>query len=187
MNPNNKSPNESHDSSIQDDFDYWYSDPIESPNPSFHSTTALSTPSTIEYDLEIEQQMSLLSTDTIAISNAAAAAADDDDDDDAIHNQEQQQTQITSTLSEVWLPVAASTPLLSTVNAANNDTRRSEREIENELFQTIESLVREFIGRPNRECPYYRIMRLTNDQEPKLEYLVTVIINRPTINYSILK
>jgi dsRNA-specific ribonuclease len=58
---------------------------------------------------------------------------------------------------------------------------RSDRELEDALFQDIETLVREFLRRPNRRFPYYRIIRWTEGQQPKLEYVLTVVINPPAI------
>ncbi len=59
------------------------------------------------------------------------------------------------------MPSAVSTPLLTTATTTTSSSRRSGREIENELFQNIQNLVREFLRRPNREYPYYRVMRWT--------------------------
>ena len=53
--------------------------------------------------------------------------------------------------------------------------------MENALFRDIEDLVREFLRRPNREYPYYRIIRWTEGQDPQLEYVITVVINRPVV------
>ncbi len=174
MNQDNNPLDESLDSFIQDAESDWYSDRAVSPDPAFDTTTASSTPSTIEYDMQIEQDISLLSMETMCISS-------DDDDGDASRNKGQQRQQMANILFQDWLPSATSTSLLATVPAATSTTRRSEREVENELFQHIQNLVREFLRRPNRECPYYRVMRWTIDEQPRLEYILTVVINRPTI------
>jgi len=174
MNPDNNNPSEAYDSSIQDIEDHSYSG-----STSPDSSISLSTPSTIAYDMQIEQQMSdLFTEETFSI------CTDDNDDDD--HNcnegpqQDQQTQQMTSTLSQDWLPSEAASTPLSTI-AATHSPCRSEREIENELFQNIEKLVREFLRRPNCKYPYYQIIQWTMDEPMRLEYALTVIINRPTI------
>ena len=57
----------------------------------------------------------------------------------------------------------------------------TESDMENALFRDIEDLVREFLRRPNRQYPYYRIIRWTEGQNPRLEHVLTVVINRPDI------
>src|SRR5271170_1182035 len=84
-----------------------------------------------------------------------------------------------STLTQEWLPVAASTPV--STSSITIGSRRSERDIENELFQNIETAVQEFLRHSNREYPSYRIIRCTIGEQPRLEYTVTIVINRPTI------
>jgi hypothetical protein len=130
--------------------------------------------------MQIEQQMSdLFTEETFCISTE-----DDDDDDDHNCNEgpqhEQQTQQMTSTSSEDWLPSEAASTSLSTI-AATHSPCRSEREIENELFQNIEKLVREFLRRPNCKYPCYQIIQWTIGEQMRLEYTLTVIINRPTI------
>ena len=71
-------------------------------------------------------------------------------------------------------PKAVSTPTVMTAP-------QSEKDIENELFNDIQEIVRKFIVRPNRDYPYYRVMRWLEGDDPKLEHFVTVVINRPTI------
>lgn len=73
-------------------------------------------------------------------------------------------------------PLAISTPTTDMPTAI--DWFRSDQEIANAFFQTIEQLVRNFVNRPNCLFPYYRVMRWTNDS---MEHFVTVIINRPTL------
>lgn len=77
-------------------------------------------------------------------------------------------------LSTNWEPMAVSTPLITTAP-------RSEKEIEMELFHDIEQIVRKFIRRPNRDYPYYRVIRWVEGDDPKLEHVLTVVINRPTV------
>jgi hypothetical protein len=83
-----------------------------------------------------------------------------------------------SSLTAATTTTTASSVPLSTVSTI--DTVRSKKEIENDLFQNIEQLVREFVNRPNRQFPCYRVMRWTTDEQPKIEDFVTVIINQPT-------
>jgi hypothetical protein len=114
---------------------------------------------------------------------------DYDYDDASRHEgQHQQQTQMTNTLSQDWLPPATSTPLLATVvvaaaatDTATRNPHRSEREIENELFQNIQNLIQEFLHRRNRHYPCYQVTRLMMSEQSQLEYILTVVINRPTI------
>jgi hypothetical protein len=169
MNPdNNNKASKTDDDSMDDAQDHSYSSSTILPDVSLSS----STPSTITHDIQNEHQMSFVSTDvTFSIVH--------DNDEDDNRNEEQQTTTTTSILSQEWLPPAASTPVAATTVARS--TRRSERELENELFRNIENLVREFLARPNREYPYYRVIRWTIGEEPRLEYVLTVVINRPTI------
>ena len=143
----------------------WNNSASPESNPS--TTTDASTPSTIIYEMEIEQEIPASTGGTICLSG---------DDDSQIEAQQQKPDE----LSQDWAPLAASTPLLAAA-AADNHTRRSEREIENELFHNIEGLVRTFLARPNREYPYYRIMRWTDGEDVKLEHVLTVVINRPVV------
>jgi hypothetical protein len=92
MNQDNNQPNESRESSIQDAQGPWYSHLTTSLDPSFHTTTSLSTP--MENDMQTEQQMSLPSTQTISIST------DDDDDNETRNEGQQQMQQMTNTLSQ---------------------------------------------------------------------------------------
>jgi len=142
MNLNNNNPNETYVSPIQDDQSDWFSD-----STSLQSSFSSSTPSTVTYDMEIEQQTQ----------------------------------QMTSTLSQDWLPPAVAVPTPLSIIAGTNSSRDLERGIENELFQNIQNLVREFLCRLHRGCPYYRVIRWTIGEESSLEYVLTVIINRPTI------
>ena len=77
-------------------------------------------------------------------------------------------------VSPSWDPMAISTPIITTAP-------RSEKDIENELFHDIQVIVRNFIRHPNRHYPYYRVMRWFEGDDPKLEHILTVVINRPTI------
>jgi len=74
------------------------------------------------------------------------------------------------------LPLAVSTPIsdVSTI-----DCFRSDQDIANDFFETMEQLVRNFVNRPNCLFPYYRVMRWTTTDN--MEHFVTVIINRPTV------
>ena len=72
------------------------------------------------------------------------------------------------------VPLMTSTPIVTSAP-------RSERDMEDALFGDIETLVREFLRRPDRRYPYYRIIRWTEGEQPKLEYVLTVVINRPAI------
>ena len=57
---------------------------------------------------------------------------------------------------------------------------RSEKQAEDELFQRIERLIRDFLDRPNRRYPYHRIMEWTMGDEPTLNYSAVVVINPPS-------
>lgn len=94
--------------------------------------------------------------------------------DDENHDQD-----ITTILPQEWLPLATSTPLSL---HSPEETTRSEQEIVNDLFTNIEQLVRTFVNRPNRQYPYYRVMRWTTGEPSNIEHFVTVVINRPTIS-----
>jgi hypothetical protein len=180
MNSDYISINESLDEFFQDAQDHLYRDSTTASSnpPSFHTMTSpLSRQSVMEYDMEIEQDMSLLSIETVCMSII---------DDNISINEEQKQQQVTNTLSEDCLSPTTSTPSLATVVATvahSNNHQCSESEIENALFQNIQMLVQQFLDRPNRQYyPYYRVMRFIIDKQwQQLEYALTVIINRPTI------
>ena len=113
--------------------------------------------------------------ETICISSGD----DDNGDKNGIHHQPV--AQITSVLPvEEWRPVAASTPQEEEPMPMIGIIP-TERQSEQELFDNIQRLVQEFVSRPNRHYPYYRVMRLTTGDQPRIEHLVTVVINRPTI------
>lgn len=60
-------------------------------------------------------------------------------------------------------------------------TNRSNQDIEHELFQNIEQLVRVFVqNQPHHPYPCYRVMRWTTDEQPNIEEFATVIVNRST-------
>src|SRR5271168_2087950 len=127
MNPDNNNSNESYATPMEDAQGHWYSS-LTSHDPSSSSMT----PSTITHDIQIEQQqqqLSLPSTETICISN-------DSDDSRNEGQQEQQTQQMPSTLTQEWLPLAASTQV--STSSITIGSRRSERDIENELFQNID-------------------------------------------------
>jgi hypothetical protein len=96
--------------------------------------------------------------------------------------QQQQQQQQQDTISFAFGDAAlfvTSTPI--DADNALAAAPRSERAMENALFRDIEDLVREFLRQPNRQYPYYRIIRWTEGQDPPMEYVLTVVINRPVI------
>jgi hypothetical protein len=133
------------------------------------TTTAMASMSlsTTSHQEHGERPMAPVQSETICTSS-----------DNDSRNEERYQEEMTSILSQEWLPPATSTPLSS---AVSTNTDRSEREIENDLFHNIEQLVREFVNRPNRQYPYYRVMRWTTDDQQQIEHIVTVVINRPAI------
>src|SRR5271163_2552067 len=113
MNPDNNNSNKSYATPMEDAQGHWYSS-LTSPDPSSSSMTS----STITHDIQIEQQqLSLLSTETICISN-------DSDDSRNEGQQEQQNQQMPSTLTQEWLPLAASTPV--STSSITIGSRRSE-------------------------------------------------------------
>ena len=106
---------------------------------------------------------------------------DDHSRDEGEQQQSQQQGSISFAFGDAAVFVA-STPIDGdSTAAAAAAAPRSERAMENALFRDIEDLVREFLRRPNRQYPYYRIMRWTEGQDPRLEYVLTVVINQPVI------
>ena len=128
-------------------------------DPSFPALSNVSTPSTVAYDLEVEQELPTTADGTIVLSSGTESNIGS--------------TQNSMDVSQPWSPMAISTPLVATAP-------RSEKDIENELFRDIEQLVQTFLRRPNRNYPYYRVMRWFDEDDPKLEHVVTVVINRPT-------
>ena len=104
------------------------------------------------------------------------------DDQSRVEERQQQQQQQQDSISFASGDTAlfvTSTPIDG--NSALTTAPRSERAMENALFRDIEDLVREFLRRPNRQYPYYRIIRWTEGQDPQMEYVLTVVINRPAI------
>lgn len=74
-----------------------------------------------------------------------------------------------------WYPMAISTPIVTTT------APRTDKDIENELFHDIKEIVRKFLRRPNCDYPYYRVIRWVEGEHPKLEHVLTVVINQPTV------
>ena len=58
---------------------------------------------------------------------------------------------------------------------------RSEKQAEDELFQRIERLIRDFLNRPNRRYPYHRVLNWTLEDDPTVSYSVVVTINAPSM------
>ena len=167
MNPNDDHPLDQSSPVCSDAQDARWNNSARS-EPHVPTTMDTSTTSTLIYEMELEQEIPASTGGTICLSG---------DEDNQIEAQQQEPVE----LSQGWAPLAASTPLLAADAAADNQTRRLEREIENELFHNIEGLVRTFLARPNREYPYYRIMRWTDGEDVKLEHVLTVVINRPVV------
>ena len=100
--------------------------------------------------------------------------------------QQQQQQQVTD--SDMVLPSPSPVPIAtSTPRTAGTPPQpilapytRSEKQAEDELFQRIERLIRDFLNRPNRRYPYHWIMEWTLPGEPTLNYSAVVIINPPS-------
>ena len=140
-------------------------------------TTSLPLVLSTTTDPEYSQQeiVPLRSAGTIYISSDTGEEGEKEDDN--ARNEKEHHEEMTSILTHGWLPTATSTPLPDvSINAA-----RSEREIENDLFNNIEQLVREFVTRRNRHYPCYRVVRITTGGQSDMEYFVTIIINRPTM------
>jgi hypothetical protein len=167
-----------HSSAFQDAQGHWYSH-LSSSVPSLLTSTTIATATTptmapsLSMPLLTATGQEYREQEIVPIPSETMCISSDDDSRD----QQKHQEEMTSILSQEWLPPAASTPL----SAVSTNTVRSEREIENELFHNIEQLVREFLDRPNRQYPYYRVMRWTTGEQPKIEHIVTVVINRPVI------
>jgi hypothetical protein len=100
------------------------------------------------------------------------------DEHSRVEEQQQQEDSISFAFGDAAL-FATSTPI--DADNALAAAPRSERAMENALFRDIEDLVREFLRQPNRQYPYYRIIRWTEGQDPPMEYVLTVVINRPVI------
>lgn len=165
MNLDDNHPLDQSSSVYFDAQDAWWNN---SACPAPHTTTTIetSTPSTIIYEMELEQEIPVSTGGTICLRG---------DCDSQIEVQQQALDE----LSQEWSPLAASTPLLAAV--ADNHTRRLEREIENELFHHIQGLVRTFLARPNRGYPHYRIKRWIDGEDVKSGHFLTVVINRPVV------
>ena len=128
---------------------------------SFAASSNASTPSTIIYDLEAEPAATTVNDGTILLSSGTESSMESE--------------QHSMQMSQTWDPMAISTPIVTTAP-------RSHRDIENELFYDIEQLVRQFLRRPHLDYPYYRVIRWLEGENPQLEYVVTVVINRPTVH-----
>ena len=102
--------------------------------------------------------------------------------------QQQQQQQQQATGSDVVVPSPSPVPIAtSTPRTPGTPPRpilvpytRSEKHAEDELFQRIERLIRDFLNRPNRRSHYHRIMEWTLAEEPTLSYSAVVIVNQPS-------
>ena len=81
------------------------------------------------------------------------------------------------------VPIATSTPRLVATppQPILVPYTRSEKQAEDELFQRIERLIRDFLNRPNRRYPYHRILEWTLDEEPTLSYSADITINPPSM------
>lgn len=119
-----------------------------------------SSSSIIVEEMESEQVPLLMNTGTISVRSG---------NENDIPSQEN-----SIEVSPNWDPMAISTPIITTAS-------RSDKDIENELFHDIEEIVRKFIRRPSRHYPYYRVIRWVEGDHPKLEYVLTVVINEPTV------
>ena len=131
-------------------------------DPSFPALSSASTPSTVSYDLEADEELPTTGEGTIVLSSGTES------------NIESQQRSME--VSQAWSPMAMSTPLVTATAAS------SEKDLENELFRDIEQLVRKFINRPNCEFPCYRVLRWFEGDDPTLEHVVTVVINQPIVH-----
>lgn len=80
----------------------------------------------------------------------------------------------TNVVSQEYPFVMSSTPPISTCSTSTDG------DAEDELFEGIERLIRDFLGRPNRCYPYYRILRWALEEEPTLSFSAVVVVNRPT-------
>ena len=109
----------------------------------------------------MEQELSTTVDGAIVLSNGT---------DNSIESQ-----QHSMQVSQTGSPVAISTPGVTTAPS-------SERDVENELFHDIEQLVRKFVSRSNCDYPCYRVIRWFEGDDPILEHVVTVVINRPIVH-----
>ena len=168
---------------------HWYSNLS---SPSLPSLVMNMTPTMSIMEISPPAQPTAATTDQQALEQVIAVAtavpirseticisSGSDDDNDAIRRN-QPVAQMTSVLPEEWRPAAASTPQEEEPMPMTGIIP-TERQLEQELFDNIQRLVQEFVSRPNRHYPYYRVMRWTTGDQPRIEHLVTVVINRPTI------
>ena len=130
-------------------------------DPSFSTLSNVSTPSTVIYDLDVEQELSTTVDGAIVLSSGPE------------NNIESQQHSMK--VSQTGSPVAISTPGVTTASSSESD-------VENELFHDIEQLVRKFASRSNCDYPCYRVIRWFEGDDPILEHVVTVVINRPIVH-----
>ena len=80
------------------------------------------------------------------------------------------------------VPIATSTPRTasSPPQPILVPYTRSERQAEDDLFQRIQRMIRDFLSRPNRRYPYHRIMEWTLPNDPTLNYRAVVVIAPPS-------
>ena len=166
MNPKSEDEPEQTPSTYQDGQGHWYSPTTTSDLTAQTTTQTPSTMSLSPYERCIESKIGHILTRIVSFSHLTSADASDP-------LEEEQQPGAMMPSGEDG-PLMTSTPIVTSAP-------RSERDMEDALFQDIEGLVRTFLGRPHRQYPYYRIIRWTEGEQPKLEYVLTVVINAPAI------
>jgi hypothetical protein len=78
-------------------------------------------------------------------------------------------------VSQTGSPIAISTSGVTTAPPSGSD-------VETELFHNIEQLVRKFVRCSNCDYPCYRVIRWFEGNDPMLEHILTVVINRPIVS-----
>ena len=159
MNPKSDDEPENTPSTHQDGQGHWYSPTTTTPDLTAQTTQTPSTISLSPYERWIESKIGHCLTSIVSLSLFTSA-------DGSVRG--------AMMPSSEDVPLMTSTPIVTSAP-------RSERDMEDALFGDMENLVREFLRRPDRRYPYYRIIRWNEGEHPKLEYVLTVVINRPAI------
>lgn len=151
--------------------------------PTISMPSLLPLSSTINQQQQQQGEQEIPASQPVIVSETICISSDDADDDEEeeeeVHSDHP--TGITTALPEQWLPPATSTPL--SPRATTNDPHevQTEQEIEEELFDNIHRLVRDFVERPHHRYPYYRVIRWRTGEQSNIEHVLTIVINRPTI------
>ena len=90
-----------------------------------------------------------------------------------------------------WMPVDTSSPEASTADlvpmlslTSTGDSLALSIETKKELFIKMKNFLEEFSNQADHVYPYYRNLSWSVGEEPKLEYTLTLTINRPMTVFS---